>query len=68
MQSKKGPGYDYLKSEIQAMLGYLSYTKGYANEALAHYEKALSCKYKIRNYSRKTVLIFNNMAVLCFCL
>lgn len=50
------------------MLGYLSYTKGFAHEALAHYEKALSCKYKIRNYSRKTVLIFNNMAVLCFCL
>ena len=68
LHTKKGGHHEFLKSEVHSMLGYLAYSKGFAQEALSHYEKALTIKFKFRNYSRKTVLIFNNMAVLCYCL
>lgn len=48
------------------MIAYIYHFRGEQILALKHYEKALNEKFKLRNYSRKTVIIFNNMAVLEF--
>lgn len=68
LHTKKGGGHDFLKSEIYSMLGFLAYCDGRLVEALANYEKCLTLKFKLRNYSRKTLLTFNNMAAICYCL
>jgi Tfp pilus assembly protein PilF len=46
------------------MLAFIYYFRGQETLAISHYEKAVTQKFKIRNYSRKMALIFNNMGVL----
>lgn len=48
------------------MLAFMYYCNGQQELALKHTEKALSERFKFRSYSRKTTLLFNNMAVLEF--
>jgi hypothetical protein len=50
------------------MLAFYHHSRGNYNLSMAHYEKALGQRFKFRNYSRKTAIIFNNLAVLDYLL
>lgn len=50
------------------MLAFYLYSKKNYSLSLLHYEKALGLRYKFKNYSRKTTILYNNLAVLTYLL